>query len=50
MRSEINRVLLALLVILSLGCADNPTTPTLTEEEIGVLVDALGYLEMPEKG
>ena len=28
----------------------NPIARTVTEEEIGVLVDALGYLEIPEKG
>ena len=33
-------VLLALLLILSLGCADTPTTPTLTEAEIEALIDA----------
>jgi hypothetical protein len=27
-------VLLPLLLILSLGCADNPTEPELTEEEV----------------
>ena len=32
--------LLALLLILSIGCADTPTTPTLTEAEIEALIDA----------
>ena len=31
-------VLLALLLILSLGCADKPTTPELTEEDVARIV------------
>ena len=31
-------VLLALLLILSLGCADNPTEPELTEEDVARIV------------
>ena len=31
--------LLALLLILSLGCADTPTEPELTEEDVARIVD-----------
>ena len=31
-------LLLSLLLILSLGCADNPTEPELTEEEIRQII------------
>lgn len=34
------RTLLALLLALMYGCADNPTEPELTEEEINALIDA----------
>ena len=37
-KTLITAVLLALLLVLSLGCADKPTTPELTEEDVARIV------------